>query len=121
MDIPLNAKVYCTNGIFGRSTRVILNPKDKKISHIVVKEDRKPHLERNVPTRMVQQASPQEIQLNCTQEKAQKTETFIAIEYVPVSGAAYGQTDLKLWPQHQVKAQQEKYYKLEYERIPPAS
>jgi sporulation protein YlmC with PRC-barrel domain len=43
MDIQMNVDVFCTDRKFGRTTRVILNPKDKTITHLVVKESEKPH------------------------------------------------------------------------------
>jgi|GEM_PF-4607064 len=36
-DIPINAKVECTDGPVGRSTNVVINPVTRKVTHIAVK------------------------------------------------------------------------------------
>ncbi len=36
MDIPINAKVNCSDGLFGQSTNVILMPISEKVTHVVV-------------------------------------------------------------------------------------
>ena len=38
MDIPINAKVSCSDGLFGQTTHVIIMPTTEKITHVVVGE-----------------------------------------------------------------------------------
>ena len=45
MEIPLQAKVECTDGVFGTSAYVLLNPVTDKVTHLVVKEEVSPNTE----------------------------------------------------------------------------
>lgn len=38
MEIPLNARVECTDGICGRSVYVLINPVIDKVTHLVMRE-----------------------------------------------------------------------------------
>jgi hypothetical protein len=48
-DIPLGKDVYCTNGLAGRSSHLILNPLNRRITHLVVRKRHFPHSDRVVP------------------------------------------------------------------------
>ena len=37
MEIPINADVYCSDGLGGRSSQVIVDPIHKQVTHFVVK------------------------------------------------------------------------------------
>ena len=49
MDIPINAKVICTDGPCGHSTHVVLMPATEKITHLVVNKEVFPEAEYLVP------------------------------------------------------------------------
>jgi hypothetical protein len=51
MEIPIDAKVQCSDGPAGRSTLVIINPTTKKVTNVVVRERQDPHTERLGPIR----------------------------------------------------------------------
>lgn len=38
MEIPLNALVECTDGAYGRSVYVLINPVIDKVTHLVMRE-----------------------------------------------------------------------------------
>ena len=38
-DIPLNVDVECTDGTCGKNIAIIVDPRSKKVTHIVVKGD----------------------------------------------------------------------------------
>lgn len=40
MELPVNAKVECSDGFFGQSTHIVLNPWNNEVTHIVVKRAR---------------------------------------------------------------------------------
>ncbi len=42
MDIPIDAKVQCTDGKCGKSTYVIVNPVKRAVTHFVVKDKKLP-------------------------------------------------------------------------------
>ena len=49
MDIPINAEVFCSDGLCGHTTCITVNPITQKITHVVVREKQSPHTERLVP------------------------------------------------------------------------
>jgi sporulation protein YlmC with PRC-barrel domain len=100
MKFPLNVDVHCTNGRYGRSTRIILNPATEKITHVVVKEQKAPHTERLIPVRWVKETTPELILLSHTKEEVANLELFNQTDFVQRDVPHYA-TDPKLtllWP-----------------------
>jgi len=75
-NFPLNADVHCTDGLFGRSTHLLVNPATEKVTHIVVKRRREKQQKFMVPVRFVKETTPELILLNLTREKLKNFETF---------------------------------------------
>jgi hypothetical protein len=99
LQIPLNAKVECSEGMCGRSKFVLVNPVTDQVSHVVVEEGSAPFAEIMVPVDVVADTSADLIHLRCTKAELQKMEPFVKAtvigEKVPegnfgVSGAMYG-------------------------------
>jgi sporulation protein YlmC with PRC-barrel domain len=82
MDIPMGVEVHCTDGLCGRSTYVVLDPRHKEVTHVVVKEARSPHMERLVPIETVSGTAPEVILLDCTGDELKKMSPFVQTEYV---------------------------------------
>jgi uncharacterized protein YrrD len=118
MDIPVDADVQCTDGPGGHSTYVILNPVTRQVTHIVVKQDNFPHLERLVPVKMVVKTSPDQIYLTCTQQELHRLEPFIETEFVngEFPYPAYGLDEFRLWP---YVLPEDEMVPVEHERVPP--
>jgi sporulation protein YlmC with PRC-barrel domain len=98
MEIPINAKIQCQDGPFGRSTHVILMPASEKITHLVVENGGFPATEYMVPVEMVKESSPELIELKCNCEEVTKLPIFDKVEFIPfdisgVTGGAY-----MMWP-----------------------
>ena len=53
MDVPLDAAVECLDGRCGRTTRVVLDPRSRSVTHVVVEESRLLHPEHLVPLSLV--------------------------------------------------------------------
>ena len=98
MDIPLNAKVSCSDGLFGRSTHVILMPTTGKITHLVVGTDVFPATEYLVAIDHVVESSPELIRLNCTQEALSKMPIFDRVEFIPYDVAGLSAGSYLQWP-----------------------
>jgi sporulation protein YlmC with PRC-barrel domain len=82
-DIPLNAKVECLDGPAGKSTAVIIDPIEQKVTHFVVKGNNLPLSKRRlVPVEQVKETSQKLISLNCTKGELTKMEPFIAKRYI---------------------------------------
>jgi hypothetical protein len=90
MEIPVKAKVQCTDGPGGEATHVIVHPATKRITRLVVKEGRSPHVERLVPFRFVEDATAAQIRLRCSQQELSKMQTFLRTRFVETSSAYYG-------------------------------
>jgi len=58
MDIPINAEVRCADGPCGRTTRVIINPALREVTHLVVREKDFLRVERIVPIDLVLESTP---------------------------------------------------------------
>ena len=65
MDISVNAEVYCTDGHYGRSILIIVDPTNEKVTHLVVRENRFPHAQFLVPVDRVVNSKADSIELNC--------------------------------------------------------
>jgi sporulation protein YlmC with PRC-barrel domain len=82
-DIPLNANVECTDGPVGKSTAVIINPIEQRVTHVVVKGDKMPwSRQRLVPVEQVGESSPALIRLNCSRDELAEMDSFVAKRYV---------------------------------------
>jgi sporulation protein YlmC with PRC-barrel domain len=118
MDIPVDAAVQCTDGPGGRSTYVVLNPVTRRVTHVVVKQDGFPHLERLVPAEMVAETSPDQIHLTCSQQELHRFESFVETEFLPgeFPYAAYELDEYRLWP---YVLPDNELMPVEHERVPP--
>jgi sporulation protein YlmC with PRC-barrel domain len=82
MDIPLQAKVECTDGVCGHSAYVLINPVIDKVTHLVVKEDSSPNTEHIVPVDFVKETIDDTIQLSCSKAELEKMSPFNQTEFV---------------------------------------
>jgi len=82
MEIPLNARVECTDGICGRSVYVLINLVIDKVTHLVVKEDVSPNTEYIVPIDFVAETIADTIRLSCSRTELEKMDPFVKTEFV---------------------------------------
>ena len=59
MDIPINAKVSCSDGLFGQSTHVIIMPTTENITHVVVVNGAYPETGYLVPVDRIVESTPE--------------------------------------------------------------
>lgn len=118
MKFPLNVDVHCTDGRYGRSTRIILNPATEKITHVVVKAQTIPHKERLVPIRWIKETTPELILLGHTREEVNTLELFDQTDFVQREVPYYASDPrlTLLWP-YAVPAK--KIVSDTYRQIPP--
>src|SRR5512142_1184462 len=83
IDLPMKAEVHCSDGMAGFSTYIISNPMNHQITHLVVQSDSGPILEYLVPVELVEETTPNRIQLKCTQDDFRKMELFKNEEFIP--------------------------------------
>lgn len=89
MDIPMNVEVFCTDGLCGRSTGVVLKPKTEELTHLIVKEKNAPHEEVLVPVTEVRTTTPDSIDLSLTRDKVDALQRFMETKYVEVDIPRY--------------------------------
>jgi len=95
-EIPLQAKVECTDGPGGRSTTLIVDPARLTVTHVVVREDKTAHTERIVPADRVVETTIDTIRLNCTVEELHRMRDFLQIEYQQVEVPSYVGADMSM-------------------------
>jgi len=100
MNFPLNVDVHCVDGLCGRSTHIILNPVTEQVSHIVVKEDQPPGIERLVSVKLIASTAAEVILLSCAKEIFTKLEPFNQPDfiYTDVPQHATDPSLTLLWP-----------------------
>jgi hypothetical protein len=94
MEIPLNAQVECTDGNFGRSEFLLINPVRDQVTHLVVKENLAPNTEYIVPVDCVTETLVDTIRLSCSKAELEKMDPFIQTQFiqekVPEMYSSYG-------------------------------
>jgi len=127
MDIPVDVDVYCTDGLCGRSTYVLINPIHREVTHVVIRAAKGPHDERVVPVELVSETAPDMIMLRCTRDQLSGMDRFIETEYIreempeqygrlPYSGYV-GLGSVWVWPY--VAPEETELVAVEHEQIPP--
>ena len=81
-DIPLDAKVICVDGEYGKSSHIIIEQNSQKITHFVVEisnfiESHK-HL---VPIEYVVRTTPESMVLNCTKKELTAMPSFTEMRF----------------------------------------
>jgi uncharacterized membrane protein/sporulation protein YlmC with PRC-barrel domain len=82
IDLPTNAKVRCSDGATGRSTYVIFNPNNHRLTNLMVKSDRPPFDEYLVPVDQVEETTNDLIKLKCTRKELYEMEPFESEQYI---------------------------------------
>lgn len=102
VQIPIDAVVSCSDGLCGKSTRVLVNPVTGKVTHLVVKQIVFPHEVYVVPVHQVAGSSVDTIVLKCTKDELKHFDRFVRTEYinelVPPYVAGYPQGTYLVWP-----------------------
>jgi sporulation protein YlmC with PRC-barrel domain len=118
MNIPLDVDVHCTDGRYGRSTYIVLNPATEKVTHVVVMSRRIPGSERIVPVSWIKETTPELILLNRPKDAVTGLEQFNQTDFVQREVPHYA-TDPKLtllWP---YRVPTKKIISDEYQKISP--
>jgi uncharacterized membrane protein len=78
-EIPLKAKVDCTDGECGQVETLVFNPLNRKLTNVVIRVDDNQYL---VPIDKVVKSTPDRITLDCTIEALSKMELFTETRYI---------------------------------------
>ena len=115
MDIPLNARVSCSDGPCGKSNCLVLMPTTEEITHVVVSDGSFPGKEYLVPIARIMGSTPETIQLNCTLEELSKMPVFNQVEFIPSDFNGLHGNYSMMWP-YSIPAAD--YIMLEHDQIP---
>jgi len=118
MDIPINVEVLCAGHKCGRSTSLIINPVNERVTHLVVLEKDFPYIERLVPVDKILASSPNSIQLRCSQGELSDMDAFEETDFIEAgrleSSLPYS-VPYEVWPYAMYEAMPMPF---EHERIP---
>jgi sporulation protein YlmC with PRC-barrel domain len=78
-DIPLKAKVYCSDGEAGTTTAVIIDPVKQLVTHVVVDHN---YAEVVVPLALVTETDHESIKLSCTTAELAQMPPFKEVQYL---------------------------------------
>jgi uncharacterized protein YrrD len=104
IEIPVNATVECTDGVYGTSTHVILNPHTRRVTHLVAKEKAFPHADHLVPATLIQESTPRFVRLRATRQELTALPPFTEMEFVSPDrypdeyAAGYPPRSVLFWP-----------------------
>ena len=117
-DIPLGKDVYCTDGIVGQSSHLILNPLNRRITHLVVRKRRFPHSDHVVPIELVAETTASLIRLSCSTHELTLLDLFTETHFVEVDPLAldYPFDPILVWP---YVTPEEELLPIDEERVPP--
>lgn len=80
IELPLDAKINCTDGHAGRSVAFTYNPESYIVSHLIVEDNN--GNQRLVAINLVENSSHNEISLNCSEDALHHLPLFKVREYV---------------------------------------
>jgi hypothetical protein len=98
MNIPVHALVHCTDGNFGHTTCLIVNPINDNITHFVVNDHSFLGHEYIVPVSFITSTTEDSITVNCDRSALARQPDFIEYEYDHLDEIPpYGQEHI-YWP-----------------------
>ena len=118
MDIPINVEVLCAGKECGRSTSLVINPINERVTHLVVAEKAFPNIERLVPIDKILASSPDSIQLRCRQTDLSDMDMFEETDFIQAGQLEASfpyNVPYEVWPYTMYETMP---MSLEHERIP---
>ena len=98
MEIPVGAEAHCADGPCGRLVYIILNPRAKTVTHVVVQEDRVPHTRRLVPIGAIVTSTSGKVLMRCTREELRYMEPFVEAHLLPSPVPRHDTASHLVWP-----------------------
>jgi len=80
VDVPLDARTECVDGLCGRSVGVILDPMTSQVTHFVVEEGGLLRTERLVPYSWAVDTTPDVVRLRCSEGELAAMQPLVEIE-----------------------------------------
>ncbi len=117
MEIPISAKIFCSDGLAGHSTMVIIDPRTERITHVVIQENHNSRREYLVPVELILQSNHKEIHLNCTRSELENMDPFKTEEVIKFYKPVYDYTPeaYAVWPAEHLE---DEFITKDHENIP---
>jgi sporulation protein YlmC with PRC-barrel domain len=98
-QFTIGDEAWCTDGVCGEMTRVVVDPVAQTVTHLVVEPKGRAGLARLVPLGLVD-TSAGDVRLQCTLADFEHLDAAEETQFVPGSGgyAAYGPQQVSTWP-----------------------
>jgi uncharacterized membrane protein/sporulation protein YlmC with PRC-barrel domain len=93
MDFPINVDVYCTDGKFGKTTALIVDPTTEKVSFIAVSDPERIYTEYLVPISGIANVDESKIELSYSKAEVEKLEKFSEADFLDIPYYGYGSLD----------------------------
>ena len=106
MDVPIGAKVYCTDGACGFVTHAILNPDTKEVTHMVVQEEDPQYRKIVIPIDWIVESTPKRIRIRSRLDELSRLEDFEETRFIQVDIPEYIGGALSLAPQELTKTRE---------------
>lgn len=87
LDVPIHADVVCIDGGAGTTKALIIDPLQRRLTHIAVRGHGLADWERLVPIDLVERASEDTIWLRSTRDELRGLDNFIEAEYVDLGNS----------------------------------
>jgi uncharacterized membrane protein len=93
MDFPINVDVFCTDGQYGKSTAVVVDPATEKVSFVAVSDPERMYTEYLVPVSAIANAEAAKIELICAKADVEAMDKFAEAEFLDVPYYGYDSLD----------------------------
>ena len=93
MDFPINVDVFCSDGQYGKTTAVIVDPATEKVSFIAVSDPNRLYTEYLVPVSEIASVETTKVQLKCSKADLEKLDKFSEAEFLDIPYYGYDTVD----------------------------
>jgi sporulation protein YlmC with PRC-barrel domain len=118
LDIPMNAKVFCSGDLCGNITHIIFNPVTNRVTEVVIRDHEFPQVERLIPVELIRNSSSDEVQLKISKDRIRSYPPFKHTEFIKIKTPtqSVGMPMHMMWP---YVTSRETSIAIEAESIPP--
>lgn len=89
-EIRIGSDVYCRDALCGRVEKVVFNPRQRRVTHIIVGRGLLAHQDRVVPIEQVARAGDDGVWLSITSEELEAGRSYDPAEFIEAHGAIPG-------------------------------
>ena len=93
MDFPINVHVYCSDGKYGKTTAIIVDPATEKVSFIAVSDPERLYTEYMVPISGIANVDESKIELSYSKAEVEKLEKFSEADFLDIPYYGYDSFD----------------------------